>query len=192
MVVELDIKIHKIGELIIESIPQLSSYFIFKHQISIRFFYKKHQILTSIPSRERTNAMGWLREQKRGPPWKHGWTEQTIASMSLPPLPILIIFFIVVFLLYLSFSINLTKQMDRTMAGMKLFLLLIPVAIIFLAQWISVKGKLVIPLLNTDHDAVHRASGSPWGVAVVVVLLLVLLSYQSSLHSKWFPWSSYS
>ncbi|KAL6179296.1 hypothetical protein ACLB2K_050812 [Fragaria x ananassa] len=38
---------------------------------------------------------------------------------------------------------------------------------------------------HPQHELANQASGgSPWGVAILVVLVLVLLSYQSSFHSK--------
>ncbi|KAK4798385.1 hypothetical protein SAY86_030711 [Trapa natans] len=36
-----------------------------------------------------------------------------------------------------------------------------------------------------ERDSLHRAGGSPWGVAAVLVFLLVMVSYQSSLHERW-------
>ncbi|KAK4764953.1 hypothetical protein SAY86_026043 [Trapa natans] len=42
-------------------------------------------------------------------------------------------------------------------------------------------------LPSRESDSLHRAVGSPWGVAAVLVFLLVMVSYQSSLHERWFP-----
>lgn len=136
--------------------------------------------------------MGWLIKEKRGPAWKHGWAENTIASVSPPPVPVIVIFFIVVLLLYLSFSIDYNKQMERTMVGMKLLIFLLPVLLIFLAQWVSVNGGLMMPYQrgSTALDSVRTEGGSSWGVAALVVLMLVLLSFQSSFQSKWLPWGS--
>ncbi|CAN1186212.1 hypothetical protein LINPERHAP2_LOCUS38014 [Linum perenne] len=38
-----------------------------------------------------------------------------------------------------------------------------------------------------EKDSLHRAGGSPWGVALLLVFLLYMVSYQSSLHERWFP-----
>ncbi|PKI45664.1 uncharacterized protein LOC116202554 [Punica granatum] len=137
--------------------------------------------------------MGWLIKEKRGPAWKHGWTENTLTSVSPPPLPVITIFFIVVLLLYLSFSINYNKQMQRTVVGMKLFLFLLPVLLIFAAQFVSVNGGVSMPYQRPRPgiDSVQRdGRSSSWGVAILVLLMLVLLSFQSSFHSKWSPWGS--
>ncbi|KAK4787476.1 hypothetical protein SAY86_011309 [Trapa natans] len=85
--------------------------------------------------------MGWLIKEKRGPAWKHGWTENTITSASLPPLPVIAIFFIVVLLLFLSFCISYSKQMEKTVIGTNLFLFVLPVLLIFLVQWISPRAQ---------------------------------------------------
>jgi hypothetical protein len=38
-----------------------------------------------------------------------------------------------------------------------------------------------------ERDSLHRAGGSPWGVALLLVFLLFMISYQSSFHERWFP-----
>ncbi|CAN0841426.1 hypothetical protein LINGRAHAP2_LOCUS3277 [Linum grandiflorum] len=38
-----------------------------------------------------------------------------------------------------------------------------------------------------EKDSLHRAGGSPWGVALLLVFLLYMVSYQSSFHERWFP-----
>ncbi|KAF3965763.1 hypothetical protein CMV_010073 [Castanea mollissima] len=44
----------------------------------------------------------------------------------------------------------------------------------------------LIPLPG-ERDSLHRAGGSPWGVALVLVFLLFMISHQSSFHERWFP-----
>ncbi|KAK3423820.1 uncharacterized protein LOC104451287 [Eucalyptus grandis] len=135
--------------------------------------------------------MGWLIREKRGPAWKHGWTRQTIDSMSLPPMPVVTLFGIVLLLLWLSFHINYTRQMERTVVSLKLLLLLVPLLLIILARWLDAnRGRLVIPLPDADPDTMHRVSRTPWGVALLVGLVLLLLSFQSNLRSQWSPWWS--
>ncbi|KAI3410721.1 uncharacterized protein J3R85_018485 [Psidium guajava] len=137
--------------------------------------------------------MGWLIKEKRGPAWKHGWAQQTIASISPPPMPVVALFSIVLLLLWLSFRINYTRQMERTVVSLKLLLLLLPLFLVVLTRWVAANhGRLVIPLPDADHDTMHRASRTPWGIAFLVGLVLLLLSYQSNLRSQWSPWwSSY-
>lgn len=94
------------------------------------------QVVSFVPSKEKffysERFMGWLMKERRGPAWKHGWTDRTISSAvsSPPPLPVALVFGIVVFLLYVSFSMNYDKQMEKTAVGMKLFMVLVPVLLV--------------------------------------------------------------
>ncbi|KAJ4723312.1 Transmembrane protein [Melia azedarach] len=80
--------------------------------------------------------MGLFFRERRGPAWKHGWTEQTLASVSAPPLPLLAIFGIIILLLTLSSYINYRLQMQQSMMQLKLFLLILPLLLILAAQLI--------------------------------------------------------
>uniref|UniRef100_A0A0A9HFQ6 Uncharacterized protein n=1 Tax=Arundo donax TaxID=35708 RepID=A0A0A9HFQ6_ARUDO len=44
---------------------------------------------------------------------------------------------------------------------------------------------LALPM--PERDSIHRAGGSPWGVGLLLLLLLVMVSYQSNFREKWFP-----
>ena len=132
--------------------------------------------------------MGWLFGGRRGSSWR----DQTLASISPPPMPLLGIFIIVFLLLALSSYVDYRVRMHRTVISLRLFLLLVPVILFLLARNISIYGRFIrVP--KPDHDAIHRAGTSPWGVAALVVLLLFLVSYQSSFQSRWFRplWQSY-
>ncbi|KAK2983786.1 hypothetical protein RJ640_017189 [Escallonia rubra] len=59
--------------------------------------------------------MDWFYPKRRGPEWKQGWTSQTLYSISTPPLPLLAIFAIVVFLLSISQYTNYKSQLNNTM-----------------------------------------------------------------------------
>lgn len=138
--------------------------------------------------------MDWVYPKRRGPEWKQSWTSQTLSTISSPPLQLLAIFAIVLFLLSLSQYTTYKSQLNNTRINFQLFLFLVPVLLIFF-----IRSSLVTnangrsfnfwvrgPQLRRDVSD-HRPPGaSPWGVAVLVLLLLVLVSYQSSFHSKWF------
>ncbi|KAK9927184.1 hypothetical protein M0R45_024382 [Rubus argutus] len=138
--------------------------------------------------------MEWFYPKRRGPDWKQGWTGQTLASISAPPLHLLTIFAIVILLLWLSQYTEYKSQMQRTAINFQIVLMLLPIILIFLVascSSISSRGWFNFRLRRPQQDSVHReprasGGGSPWGVAIIVVLVLVLLSYQSSFHSKWF------
>lgn len=129
--------------------------------------------------------------KRRGPEWKHGWTGQTLSNISAPPLPLLALFGIVVFLLAVSQYTNYKSRLNNTKINFQLFLLLVPVLLIFFMRSGLTSGRLRFnfwaPQLRPDSSAQRGGTGaSPWGVAMLLVLLLVLVSYQSAFHSKWF------
>ena len=131
--------------------------------------------------------MEWFYPKRRGPDWKQGWTSQTITSMSAPPFHLLAIFGIVVVLLWLSQYTGYKAQVQQTTVNFQVFLLLLPlVLILFMASsswWSNFQLRSTHPGASLPAPP---SGSSPWGVAVFVVLLLVLVSYQSSFHSKWF------
>ncbi|EMS52592.1 hypothetical protein TRIUR3_24345 [Triticum urartu] len=50
-------------------------------------------------------------------------------------------------------------------------------------------GRRVDQLMSMsmpERDSIHRAGGSPWGVGLLLVLLIVMVSYQSNFREKWF------
>ncbi|KAJ9132741.1 hypothetical protein P3X46_033578 [Hevea brasiliensis] len=134
--------------------------------------------------------MEWFHPRRRGPEWKHGWAGQTLASISTPPSPLLTIFGIVILLLWLSQYTDYKSQLRHTAINFQLFLFLLPILLIFLVASYSTNWMLYSRLQQPQHDSVSPAAAaggsSPWGIAIFVVLLLVLLSYQSTFHSKWF------
>lgn len=142
----------------------------------------------SLNRREREREMDRVFYKRRGPEWKQGWTGQALSSISTPPLPLLIIFVIVILLLSLSQFKDYKAQWRYTMLSFKLLLFLLPVLLIFFMHsffnndWFAVR----LPHLDRGRGLIHGAGGVPWGVAILVVVLLVLVSYQSTFHSKWF------
>ncbi|PRQ27208.1 hypothetical protein RchiOBHm_Chr6g0302871 [Rosa chinensis] len=117
---------------------------------------------------------------------KLGWREQTLASMSVPPSPLIALVGIVVLLLYLSSYSNYRAQMYKTQASFNLFLLFLPMILIFLAYYMTKYGRFMSP--STKEKVVNAQSGaSPWGVSLFLGLMLMLVSYQSYFQSKWWP-----
>ncbi|KAG6704840.1 hypothetical protein I3842_07G152700 [Carya illinoinensis] len=131
--------------------------------------------------------MGWFFRERRGPAWKHGWTEQTLASISLPPLPLVAIAGIIVLLLLLNSYATYRSQMWHTVITFKLFLFPLPVLLIFLMHSITKYGRIVITAPVTKNDTVHQAQSLPWGLALLVLVLVLMLSYQPYFHSMWWP-----
>ncbi|CAN0907558.1 hypothetical protein LINGRAHAP2_LOCUS24861 [Linum grandiflorum] len=56
-------------------------------------------------------------------------------------------------------------------------------------SWYINYESVIEDLINqiNERDSLHRAGGSPWGVALLLVFLLFMISYQSSFQERWFP-----
>ncbi|XP_050215014.1 uncharacterized protein LOC126666095 [Mercurialis annua] len=137
--------------------------------------------------------MGWLWRERRGPAWKQGWAEHTITSISPPPFPLLAIFVIIIVLLSLSSYFNYKSQMQQGVINFKLIMLFLPVLLIFIAKLVSKGDRFFFYTTKAEYGTLRRNWDLPWGVGILVVILLVMLSYQSSLRSVWSPivWRSY-
>ncbi|XP_027343587.1 uncharacterized protein LOC113856110 [Abrus precatorius] len=61
-------------------------------------------------------------------------------------------------------------------------LVISPLLLIIIVHWLSTGTQLSFPMPGSEPGAIHRAGGSPWGVAFVLLLLFFLISYQPSLH----------
>ncbi|KAK2437940.1 hypothetical protein P8452_33741 [Trifolium repens] len=61
-------------------------------------------------------------------------------------------------------------------------LVISPLLLIIIVHWLSTGSQLNFPMPGSEPGAIHRAGGSPWGVAFVLLLLFFLISYQPSLH----------
>ncbi|KAL4324066.1 hypothetical protein GQ457_11G018550 [Hibiscus cannabinus] len=105
----------------------------------------------------------------------------------LSPPPLHLCFFVSIFLFVLGFSwyINYESVLEDLMSQVKFFLMLTPVVLLLLLHCCSGNIPYLIP--EPEKDSLHRAGGSPWGVALLLVLLFFMISYQSSFHERWFP-----
>ncbi|XP_047949087.1 uncharacterized protein LOC125194914 [Salvia hispanica] len=131
--------------------------------------------------------MAWNHMRKRGPEWTQGWTGQALSSISAPPLPLVTVFAIVVFLLSLSQYAAYRELMHHAMFNFKILLFVAPVLLVFLlrSSLLSSVGGI-----RFRSSPIREAGTFPWGVALVLVALLLLLSYRSSVQSRWFRFGS--
>ncbi|KAK7409913.1 hypothetical protein VNO78_00312 [Psophocarpus tetragonolobus] len=140
--------------------------------------------------------MVWPLKERRGPAWKQGWTRSTLYSLSAPPLQLLAIVGIVMFLLFVPSYINLRSTVQTATIAFHVFLLVLPLLLILVAYAISKHGpRLVLPAPPSffGGGVQTEAGGFPWGVAAFVLLLIVLASYLSNCRSMWSPliWTPY-
>lgn len=111
------------------------------------------------------------------------------------PIHLCFFVFILFFILGFTWYINYESMFEDLITQIKLFLTLVPLLLLILVHCLSSGVPSLIPLPG-ERDSLHRAGGSPWGVALVLVFLLFMISHQSSFHERWFPflnrwWSSY-
>ncbi|KAF3444430.1 hypothetical protein FNV43_RR14122 [Rhamnella rubrinervis] len=86
-----------------------------------------------------------------------------------------------------TWYINYESKFEELMTQVKLFLLLLPVLLLLVVHCLSSGSFPLLEALPDDKDSLHRAGGSPWGVGLVLLFLLFMISYQSSFHERWFP-----
>ncbi|KZV58591.1 hypothetical protein F511_11883 [Dorcoceras hygrometricum] len=71
---------------------------------------------------------------------------------------------------------------------LKLILMASPLLLLLAVHLLAVLEKsswLFLPL--PEQDAIHRAGSTPWGVALLLVLLFFMISYHSDFRERWFP-----
>ncbi|XP_078153513.1 uncharacterized protein LOC144548669 [Carex rostrata] len=143
--------------------------------------------------------MAWPFYDNRTPEWKRGWKVRTVSSSSLPPPQLLAIFAIVIFFLSVSSYVDYKRMEQRVEVGFHMFKLLMVVALLFVVRYVLWDNWSTF-WPHYWHDKYGRryipTSGIkiPWGVTLMLALLLVMMSYQSYFHSKWFRpfwWSEY-
>lgn len=111
----------------------------------------------------------------------------TSSMNSLPPFQLLFIIFIVLFLIFISWYMAYESAMEDTVDQLKLYLMISPLLLLLAVRCWSKTGIPTIPLPPSEPNAIHRAGSSPWGVGLLVILLLLMISYQSTFHDQWFP-----
>ncbi|CAJ2677986.1 unnamed protein product [Trifolium pratense] len=99
---------------------------------------------------------------------KKGWMENSFSSISTPPLQLVAIVGIVVFLLCISSYMN----MQSTSTNLNLFLLFLTLVITL----ISLFGRYVAPQSNVTNMDGGDGGQSTWGSVALLMFLLVFIS----------------
>ncbi|PWZ12804.1 hypothetical protein Zm00014a_023887 [Zea mays] len=114
--------------------------------------------------------------------------------------PLHLCFFLLVLLLFLAWSwyTSYESAAESFAYQARIVLMASPFALLLAVRLLSsVSGEgagrsvgdlLAVPM--PERDSIHRAGGSPWGVGLLLLLLLVMVSYQSNFREKWFPLAS--
>uniref|UniRef100_M1ALZ3 Uncharacterized protein n=1 Tax=Solanum tuberosum TaxID=4113 RepID=M1ALZ3_SOLTU len=99
--------------------------------------------------------MGWFIGERRGVSWR----DQTLESLSAPPLALIVLFGLVIFLMSMSTYSEYKATVEKS------------------------KARVTRPVV---YHLASQEGGSPWGIALLLVLLLVMVHYQDSFQSTWF------
>lgn len=118
-------------------------------------------------------------------------------TLSPLPYPVLLILLMVFFLLGISWFFTYEEIIETTEEQVNWLLLVSPVVLVLVIRWLSSIERFEDTLLGSLLPYDGRRSNyyinqpqegsSPWGVAAVVVLLLILVSFQSSFQDMWKP-----
>ncbi|XP_042455366.1 uncharacterized protein LOC122040063 [Zingiber officinale] len=137
-------------------------------------------------------ANGYYYQNPNGP---YDYYSSSTSSSSSPPLPLhLCLFLFTLFALislswYMAYESVLESLLDQLRLGLMLSPLLLLLLVHLLSndnlRWVS----FFVPL-PSERESFHRAGGSPWGVALVLVLLIFMISYKSYFQDWWFPFLS--
>ncbi|KAI8022942.1 hypothetical protein LOK49_LG03G02855 [Camellia lanceoleosa] len=104
--------------------------------------------------------------------------------------PIHLTFFLVILLFLKSFSwyINYEYMFEGFFDQVKLVFILSPLILLLVISVLSNFGtgpRRRSPIFLQDSP--DRAGGIPWRVGFILMLLFLMISYQSSFQERWFP-----
>ena len=147
----------------------------------------------------------WLHSSDQRRSWKRSWAARALSSCSLPPPGLLAFFAIVVFFLAVSGYVDYKAIERRAEIGARVFAAPLALAAAFLLfaalswrrrYWTTRRMRQRAAHhypWSSSHDASSSSSAAPWGVAVAVAILLLMMTFQESVHSMWFRplWDSY-
>jgi hypothetical protein len=128
-----------------------------------------------------------------------GGGSSSSSSAAALEVPLHLCFFLLVLLLFLGFSwyTSYDSAAESFANQARILLMASPFALLLAVRLLSsvspgegrgVGDLLAVPM--PERDSIHRAGGSPWGVGLLLLLLLVMVSYQSNFREKWFPLAS--
>lgn len=110
------------------------------------------------------------------------------------PYPVLFILFVIFIFLAISWSSTYESAVEDTEQSINWVLMATPIILLIAVRWLSSipdSHQFFLPSSTSYRSRSHHSpseGSSPWGVAAFIILLLIMVSYQSTFHDKWFPW----
>ncbi|XP_051150863.1 uncharacterized protein LOC127265199 [Andrographis paniculata] len=126
----------------------------------------------------------WIARERNG---RISWKDQTLDSISAPPLSLLLFFLLVITLLYLNTLSEVAERIETKRAGLRLRLLLLPLAVALLLVLNTLRRRVLQydvagrPLSQIAEDCTAAS-----GVLLFLLLLLLLVYYKPSFQFAWF------
>ncbi|XP_076949300.1 uncharacterized protein LOC143621899 [Bidens hawaiensis] len=119
--------------------------------------------------------MGWFIREGRS---DQSWVDQTLGSASAPPTQLLAFSGLVMFLMYMS-SQSESKAHDES-ENLKFLLYLLPLVLLGVT-YLTMKNRLsnAVQAAGVPVESGKQDGCSPWKVALIVGLVLVLVKYHS-------------
>ncbi|XP_078151902.1 uncharacterized protein LOC144547188 [Carex rostrata] len=117
----------------------------------------------------------------------------SFTTLSPLPYPIILILAMVLFFLAISFFFTFGDFIEAAEEKISLVLLVVPLVLILLIRWLSsiesFHGLVGFYHDNRRHlmncDQLNEGGSSPWGVAALVVLILILAFFHSTFQNMW-------
>ncbi|XVE67106.1 hypothetical protein DITRI_Ditri08aG0133700 [Diplodiscus trichospermus] len=112
-------------------------------------------------------------------------------SLSPLPYPVLLILAVTSIFLVISWYVNYESVLETAEEQLSWVLFALPVVLILLARWLSSMETSDMLFGSSPWERRRRThhipseGSSPWGVAAFIVLVLVLVQYQSVFRESW-------
>ncbi|KAF9619178.1 hypothetical protein IFM89_005732 [Coptis chinensis] len=115
-----------------------------------------------------------------------------VFSLNPLPYPVILILALIFIFLGTSYYFNYESVVEATEENFSLVLKVTPVVLLILVRWLSSMDSPGWLFARSPYDrqrATHHhppEGTSPWGVMLLIIVLLVMVSYQSSFLDSWF------
>ncbi|XP_073308312.1 uncharacterized protein [Primulina huaijiensis] len=118
-----------------------------------------------------------------------------VFSLNPPPYPVLLILALIFVFLSLQWYVSFESVVESTEENMGWVLMVVTLVLVFAVKWLSsfedsgwwFYGRSPWERRQmASYFQTSEGGSSPWGVAAVIVLLLVLMQYQSVFRDGWF------
>nr|GMC87449.1 uncharacterized protein LOC111410101 [Ipomoea batatas] len=113
-------------------------------------------------------------------------------SLNPLPFPVLLVLAVVCIFLVIQWFVSYEDVVESAKEGFGWVLLPVPLLLLFAVHWLSSTENLewMFSIPPWAHQRIMyywpSEGSSPWGVAALIILLLVLLQYQSTFLGMWF------